>query len=202
MAITLIALQRAGLYRDIWEHYSLSDLFRYAQATVAAAVTCLIFTVLLTRFDGYPRSVFPIYGMLLFIGVAVTRGSFRLLDATLAQDMSDRISVLIYDTGDLGEAAFLQITSRRKRFLPVGFLDDAKNKRGLRLHGLPILGHPNEIEEIAKKIHFDCIIVARPGAGPTVQRLLKYAKETAKKVLRFSVRLDEIGDLDLQESGL
>ncbi len=203
MAITLVALQRSGLYRDIWEHYSLSDVFRYAQATLAAAVACLIFTVLVTRFNGYPRSVFPLYGLLLFIGVAVTRGAFRLLDATLMQDISDRIAVLIYDTGDLGEAAFLQITSRRKRFLPIGFLDDDEGKKGLRLHGLPILGHPDDIAAIAKKVQFDCIIVAKAGAGAqTINSLLRFGKNAAKKVLRFSVHLDEIGELDLQETTL
>lgn len=203
MAITLVALQRAGLYRDLWEHYSFRDVFRYAQASGAASIAGLIFTVLVTRFDGYPRSVFPLYGLLLFIGVAVTRGAFRLLDATLASSAADRISVLIYDTGDLGEAAFLQITSRRKRFLPVGFLDDDKAKKGLSVHGLPILGSPEDIDEIAKKVRFDCLIVAKPGVpGEVLGRLLSFAKSSAKRLLRFSVRLDDIGELDLQGTGL
>src|SRR6185369_16136854 len=54
--------------------------------------------------------------------------------------------------------------------LPVGFLDDAKSKQGLRLQGLPVVGRLGDLPRQAATLGADEVIIAMPSAPGRVLR--------------------------------
>ena len=58
----------------------------------------------------------------------------------------DAEKVLIYGAGDAGyQLVRLLKQDRSSRMHVVGFIDDAKNKRNLRLLGVPVLGQRSQL---------------------------------------------------------
>jgi len=62
----------------------------------------------------------------------------------------------------------------------VGFLDDNPRKQGQAIHGLPVLGAIDDIEEI--RIPFDEILIAIPSArGDVMRRIVELCDRTGKR---------------------
>ncbi|HWO41352.1 MAG TPA: polysaccharide biosynthesis protein, partial [Candidatus Eisenbacteria bacterium] len=68
-----------GLYRGIWRFASMPDLVRIAKATLVGTAITAIVIFLATRMEGIPRSVFPLYGLLLLLLVGGPRFAYRWL---------------------------------------------------------------------------------------------------------------------------
>ena len=54
-----------GLYRGIWRFASLPDLMRIIKAVIAAVLLTIVVLFLDKRLVQVPRSIFPLYGLLL-----------------------------------------------------------------------------------------------------------------------------------------
>ncbi|MGV6806823.1 MAG: nucleoside-diphosphate sugar epimerase/dehydratase, partial [bacterium] len=102
VAVQAFAFQYYGLYRGVWRFASIPDLFRIVKAVVVGAAFAAIAVFLLTRMEGVPRSVFPLYCLLLI----TLLGGSRLLvrwskDRHLYKSGGKR--VLIVGAGKAGE---------------------------------------------------------------------------------------------------
>ena len=191
---TLLAFQQCGLYRRVWTHQGFRDVGRFGAAAACAAVASLVLTVLLTRFEGYPRSVFPLYGLLLFLGISLTRASFRLLDLFLAANDEGKSPALVYGTGRRAEAAYRDLASPGGTWRPVGFLSPDPSHRGLRLYGLPVFGADEDWSELERKAPFHAVLIAHDELDPeTLRRLAERGRAAEKKVLRFRTAFEELG---------
>jgi FlaA1/EpsC-like NDP-sugar epimerase len=71
----------------------------------------------------------------------------------------------------------------------VGLVDDAKEKRSLRIHGTPVLGSSRELPELMKKHHINLVILAIPSAPGAVIRSL------SDTVTRAGVRVKTVPGL-------
>jgi FlaA1/EpsC-like NDP-sugar epimerase len=119
-----------------------------------------------------------------FIGGA--RGGLRLLrEALQASPIAeqDRRNLLILGAGDTGETLLREVTKNRNLpFKPVGILDDNPYKHGLRIHGVPVLGAIEKIDEVVEKHHVDHIVIAMPSANrDQLRRVVSLAKATGVK---------------------
>ena len=56
-----------GLYRGVWRFASMPDLIRITKAVVFGVSLTAAAIFLLTRMEGIPRAVFPLYGVFLLI---------------------------------------------------------------------------------------------------------------------------------------
>ncbi len=151
VAMTMLAFFYEGVYRGFWTYVSTEDLTKYVKACALAVLLTVLSIVLLHRFDGYPRSVFAIYGLLMFVGVGGTRVSFRLMDEALQRRRPGR-PVLIVGAGSGGEIAvreLLRNTALERRV--IGFADDDRLKHGRRIHGYPVLGGTEDLEELSRE---------------------------------------------------
>ncbi len=73
--------------------------------------------------------------------------------------------------GDAGEMVIRELLSNPKlKLRPVGLLDDDPGKKGLRIHGVPILGSVDDIREIAEEKGVDEVIIAIPSATRQAMR--------------------------------
>src|SRR5688572_5303283 len=66
-----------GLYRGVWRFASLPDLSRIIKAIVMGNFLIMVSLFLATRLDHLPRSVFPIYAMLLLFILGGSRFIYR-----------------------------------------------------------------------------------------------------------------------------
>lgn len=172
MVIQVAAFRYYGLYRGVWRFASVPDLIRIVKATLVGMAFTAVVVFLLTRMEGVPRSVFPLYGLLLVTFL----GSSRLLvrwskDHRLYPGGGCR--VLIVGAGKAGEMLVRDLLrDQDKLYDPVGFVDDSSRKQGWEIHGVRVLGTCGEIVAAAEQLDVDLIVLALPSATSSQMRRL------------------------------
>jgi UDP-GlcNAc:undecaprenyl-phosphate GlcNAc-1-phosphate transferase len=156
-----LAFFALGIYRGVWRYIGLEDMVQYAKAVGLSAVLAAGGLVILYRFEGYSRAVFMLYPLFLFLALAVSRVSFRLLDQMAGRRRQLQTKVLIYGAGDAGEMALRECRQNPKLgYELVGFLDDDPLKKGRRVHGVEVLGSLEQLDEILESSNASGLIVA------------------------------------------
>lgn len=101
--------------------------------------------------------------------------------------------MLIIGAGDAGEKTLRELSENpRFPFEVVGFIDDDADKKGLSIHGVPILG---KIESLSKQIEdheIEEVLIATPSATGVQMRRIVEACE--KSGVRFRT-LPGLGEL-------
>jgi FlaA1/EpsC-like NDP-sugar epimerase len=107
--------------------------------------------------------VFILYGLLLFVGMAASRLSFRLFSLFVDRPRPDRIPVLVYGAGDRGEAVVRECRHNPEiGYRPIGFLDDDPTKEGRTVLGLRIFGGAEKLPQILRRNQVHGCIIASP----------------------------------------
>jgi UDP-GlcNAc:undecaprenyl-phosphate GlcNAc-1-phosphate transferase len=152
-----------GLYRGLWRYTGLEDLVRIAKGVAAATLLSIAGLIFFYRFTGYSRIAFVAYGVLLFLGVAGSRLSFRLFGLAVARTRKEKIPVLVYGAGDGGEVVVRECrTNSHLEYQPIGFLDDDPSKEGRTLAGLRIFGGAEKLPEILQREKVEGCIISSP----------------------------------------
>jgi UDP-GlcNAc:undecaprenyl-phosphate GlcNAc-1-phosphate transferase len=152
-----------GIYRGLWRYTGLEDLVRIAKPVACATLLSMVGLVFFYRFDGYSRIVFIMYGLLLFIGIAGSRLSFRLFGLAVARARKQKIPVLIYGAGDGGEVVVRECRKNSHvEYQPIGFLDDDPRKAGRTVAGLCIYGGAEKLPEILQHKKVQGCIISSP----------------------------------------
>jgi UDP-GlcNAc:undecaprenyl-phosphate GlcNAc-1-phosphate transferase len=123
---------------------------------------------------------FILFAVFLFLGLAASRSSFKILDQLSSQQARSREErVLIYGAGDAGEMALRWIQMNPQLgYRPVGFLDDDPYKAGRQIHGVEILGDLDRLEVILAAKHVDGVVVALDGSHiePKITKILSITR--------------------------
>ena len=192
VATTMLAFFYEGVYRGVWTYVSTEDLLKYVKACALAVLLSVLSIVLVDRFDGYSRSVFAVFGLLMFLGVGGTRISFRLMDEALQRHRPGR-PVLIVGAGSSGEFAARELLRNSGLGLKVvGFVDDDRLKQGRRIHGYPVFGSTSDLERAYQETRFGELVVStKKLSADTLERVSRFAKEKGIAVRFFRVELVE-----------
>ena len=172
VVIQAIAFRHYGLYRGVWRFASVPDLVRICKAVLVGMAFSAVIIFLLTRMEGVPRSVFPLYGLLLI----ALLGSSRLLvrwtkDRGIYTDECKKL--LIVGAGKAGEMLVRDLLrSREECYQPVGFVDDSIAKRGREIHGVRVLSACDEMIALVEHLDVDLIVLALPSARSSDMRRL------------------------------
>jgi len=175
-----------GVYRGVWRYISFDDLLRFVQAALgsaallAASIFILHSTDLAPWQGDFSNLILALFALFLFLGLAVSRSSFRLLDRLAFQrPRQDESPVLIYDAGDAGELALRWIQANPLlNYRPVGFIDDDPLKTGRQIHGIEILGTTQELPHILKRRPIAGVILANsPLDSEHCQDILKICRQ-------------------------
>jgi FlaA1/EpsC-like NDP-sugar epimerase len=179
-----------GLYKGMWRYTSLVDLFNVLKANITASAVIVLAILFIYRFEGFPRSIFILDGILTFIFIVGARVAIRVFLSenergfqTLlgkpfsakktAKSITRTKRLLIIGAGDAGEKMLREIRDNsRLNYEVVGFLDDDARKNGMRIHGVPILGPIPNISEIALQCGVDEILIAMPSASTKEMRAI------------------------------
>ena len=202
LPILLISYWFFGLYRGIWRFASLPDLQRILQAVVVGSLTAYFILFIWLRLEGIPRSTLVLYPIILMGGLAGSRLFYRWLkDRKLKLSLIDAKRVLIVGAGEAGELLVRDIL-KREAYLPIGFLDDARAKKGMDIQGVRVLGDLSELSHIVVDLEIDEVFVALPAADKKIlQTLVKQCSDlhvmckTVPNLKEMAHHTVEAGDL-------
>ncbi len=161
----LVLLRQTG---SMLRYFSLPDLVRVSVA-MAASSALLIVPRLLGYVDYvFPRGVLLIDLLLSIVGLCVFRIGLRVYQerVSLARRVKGRVMerIAIVGAGDSGASLANDLLNMPARgFKPVAFADDDLSKRGRLLHGVPVIGRPEDLIK-ADLEGVKTVIVAMPSA--------------------------------------
>jgi FlaA1/EpsC-like NDP-sugar epimerase len=160
LAIRLLFYYLSGLYRGLWRYASISDLLKIVNSATLGSITFLVFVHVVIGDPSYPRSVYALDWMLFIILSGGTRLFIRVFREYMMIEPL-RKKILVVGCDDSAEMAVREMkSSRENAYEPVGFIDDDARKKGLTIHGLPILGGIEELPEILREKDPDEILIA------------------------------------------
>lgn len=168
-----------GLYRGDWRYSSLADLLRIIKAVVITCASILIVLWMETRMDGIPRSVIPLYGLLLVGFLGGVRFGFRSFKERTNLPKTGK-RVLIIGAGQAGESVARDLLrSHDNQYHPVVFVDDNPAKVGCDIHGLRVVGNCQQIPQIVTEYKIDLAIIAIPSANSAkMRRIVNFCEMT------------------------
>jgi FlaA1/EpsC-like NDP-sugar epimerase len=173
-----------GLYRGVWRFASLPDLTRIIKAIATGTLLSLGLLFLMTGLQNIPRSVFPLYTLLMLFTLGGSRLIYRRLkDKRYFPHTGHR--VLIVGAGRAGESLVRDLLRDEKRsYTPVAFVDDDENNQGRELHRIRVVGTGNDIPEVVRRYAIDMILIALPSANASQMRRIVALCESTKKPVR------------------
>lgn len=159
-----------GLYRGVWRFASLPDLMRIAWAVLAGMVVSATVIFFLMRLHGVPRSVFPLYALLLGVLLGGPRLLYRWVKDHHLYTHSGR-RVLIVGAGRAGEMlAREMLRAPEHPYDPVGFVDDDVASHGREIHGVRVFGSCEAIPDLVERHGAEVIVIAMPSADARQMR--------------------------------
>ncbi len=172
LPVQLAAYYAFGLYRGIWRFASVPDLVRIVKAVLIGAVATFVIFFVWQRLENVPRSVIILYPALLMAGLALPRLIYRWLkDRRLGLTGTAGRRALIVGAGRAGEMLVRDLL-KGGDYEPVGFLDDDRKKQGLEIHGVRVLGGTDALQDLARKLEIDIVLLAMPTAPASLMRRL------------------------------
>jgi len=181
IVVRSISFRLAGLDRGWWRYVSIADVVRIAWATLISSALAGV-VIRLAGPPGFPRSIHLLECLLCFLGSAGVRVGVRLMAETAAQGAKAEAAkrTLIYGAGAAGIGLLEGI--RRNPSLPyqpVGFIDDDRNKVGLTIRGIKVLGCGEQLAVLARKLRVEMVLIAIPSAtGAQMTRILRLCHES------------------------
>jgi FlaA1/EpsC-like NDP-sugar epimerase len=190
--IKLIVFYFFQMYKGMWRYTSILDIKNVFLASTASSIILLMTTIYAYQFLGFSRSIFIIdWGLTIFF-VGGIRIGIRLTLTNHASSLwtispyrkswdSSAKKLLIIGAGGAGEKVLRELLDNPGvRLNPVGFLDDAREKLGKSIHGVPVVGSLDQIDEIP--LEYDEILIAIPSArGEQMRRIIDACERTGKR---------------------
>jgi FlaA1/EpsC-like NDP-sugar epimerase len=187
----------------------------FEESVGLAMTTGLVGTGLALGFIGlgdgttFPRAIAILTPPVALLVMAGGRVAFRAWRDRVAPNL-DAEKVLIYGAGNAGYQLVRLLTQEpNSPFQVVGFIDDAKSKRNLRLLGVPVLGPHRRLLEIAKKHGVTTVILSIPNASSALVRHLSDTVEQAgirllvvppvHELIGGRVQLSDIREVDVAD---
>jgi FlaA1/EpsC-like NDP-sugar epimerase len=209
VGIKLVIFDRLKLLRGGWTYASIRDVMLILLASwlfVLVMYVCVVLfrdipdhlgrqlPVLKPLFRRHSHGILVLDFMATVLLVCAARLGFRIYREEMrpvAPGGARR--VLIVGAGNAGEAIVREIfRMREQRYSVVGLVDDDPAKRGIYIHGLPVLGTTADIRTICQDEDVEEIIIAMPSA--TQKQLRRVIDLCSGTKLRFQ-SLPGVGDL-------
>lgn len=167
-----VSFWRFGLYRGIWRFASLPDLKRIVMAVGLAALLIPLVLVLFRVSAVVPRSVLILDPLLLLLMMGGSRLAYRAWKEHRLASMlhPDSKPVLVAGAGSAADFLLRELARNPSGFHVVGLLDDRRDKQGLLVQGIPVLGALDEVTAWAKKMEVEDVVLALPSATHAVRK--------------------------------
>jgi FlaA1/EpsC-like NDP-sugar epimerase len=181
------------LYEGLWRYTSIYDLQALLGGIGLSSFVFFIYTHTPLGPDAYPRSIFVTDAVLLTMMLGGIRMTRRIL-AEYGREPSGK-RVLVYGAGDAGELIVRDMKGNPTAgYQPLGFIDDAHEKVGRRIHGVPVLGTRHDLPDILRRVKPDEVLIAIPAANARAVRSIVRWLEPYKVPIKTLPNLRDIID--------
>ncbi len=172
-----IIFYRFGLFSGWWRYVSMSDLLSIVKANLLSTLIITGSFFFYNRFEGIPRSVIALDGIICFLLIGGVRFATRAWRENYlplsARSSGESRRLLVIGAGDAGQAIVRELRQNRKLDLePIGYVDDDSLKRGNSFLGLRVLGTTADIPRICDDEAIDEAVIAIPSASGKVIRAI------------------------------
>ena len=171
------ALALARVPRQSWRYVSLADLRQLAGGVALGALLTMALVMGL-RVDGFARSVFPISALLTLVLLVGARASWRTLtESARAQGRGSVAQRPLLVVGALDEVDHALRTLKGVAGWQVaGIVSPLSQDAGRTLQGVPVLGAPDALADIAAAQRANTVLLASaPGATLRRELMLRWA---------------------------
>ncbi len=170
VGVKLVALVLARQLGSLMTYFSIPDLLRLIWAMLASSAA-LLFIRMIGLIDVAPPRGVLLTDLMLCLG-ALCLGRIgtrlyreRLSGAKRAIPGAPEQRIAIIGAGDAGASLAKEFINAPSRgFRPVVFFDDDPGKHGNLVHGVPVAGRPETIDEARHDVAFAKAIIAMPSA--------------------------------------
>ena len=188
-----------GLYRGVWRFASMPDLLRILKSVVVGVALTAVAVFMITRMQYVPRSVPPLFALLLLICLGGPRLLYRWLKERGVRGIAET-RVLVAGAGNAGELLIRDmLRDTALGWRPVALVDDASEKRGREIHGVRVVAKCARIPEVVNEHRIDLVLLAVPGASAGEMRRLVELCEAADVPFRT---LPGVGAMQSTQSAL
>lgn len=207
--INVLVLGVFHLYNNLWEYASVDEAI---QIVLAVALSTLVGAVFLWIIDvRLPIRVFFVALFLLIFFCGGMRMVYRVARRkkrafTRPEHACDRPRTLIVGAGETGSLTIDRMASKDPLMpgIPLVAVDDARSKRGLRIHGVKVEGTSDDILDLVDKYDIEQIVVAIPSSTlEERKRIFGICTKTDCKLRTLpnirELRIDELGDVSLRD---
>jgi FlaA1/EpsC-like NDP-sugar epimerase len=150
-----------GLYGGLWRYASVRELTQILLAAGAGSILTSLAVGALGRLHDVPDGFFVIDAM----AIVFLLGGVRVLSRVRRGSAHPRRRVLVIGAGDAGAMILREMLHRSDSpYQPVGLIDDDPAKRGLRIHGVSVVGGRDRLEDAVRRLAPDEVLVAIPSA--------------------------------------
>ena len=197
---------KLGLYRAVLQYMGVKVITTTFQATTIA---CLIvgFWMMFFRESNLPRSVLPIFWLIVNIAVIASRFLFKGYLYSWDSFINSRKQTLIYCAGNAG-VQLVESLKKSTVYAPIAFIDDDKEKQGTILNYLEVFPF-DKIDFLIKKKDAKVLLLAVPSLSEKqrtqiLKRLTKYPLEvkvlpSLDKIVNGIVNLDAIKHVEVAD---
>ncbi len=170
VVIQAIVFSRLGLYRGVWRFASVPDLIRIAKAVLLGVLLIAVTLHLYTRLLWVPRSVLPLYVLLLGLFLSGPRLIYRMWkDQGVMIKEGQR--ALVVGAGRAAELLVRDLMRERAaQFYPLVLVDDDPGKKGSEIHGVRVRGACEKIPELVAAFDIEIVLIALPSASDREMR--------------------------------
>lgn len=168
-----------GFYNSLWRYASVQDAVEILKGVTLASVLAVSAVFFLRQFTPIPRSIFVLDWILLFSLLAASRLLWRIWREThVISRKGDGPRTLIVGAGEAGSMLLKEIRRQPHAAYSVcGFVDDDPEKKGMKLHGIPVLGSAKQLKTLIIGNEIEEVIIAMPSAdGKTLRDIMDSCK--------------------------
>lgn len=207
--VTLVMFAMFKLYNSLWEYASIDDVIRIV---IAVGLSTLVAAVVLWMLGEWiPIRVYCVALVLMIIFTGCGRMVFRIIRSKKrllapSQPAEVRPRTLVVGAGETGSLAIDRMASKDPLMpgTPIVAVDDNKEKRNLRIHGIRVAGTSDDIHSLVERYDIEQIVVAIPSATLEERKRIYEICTKTNCMLRTlpnvrELRLDEINDVQLRE---
>ncbi len=177
-----------GLYRGMWRYTGLHDVINILNASLFSSFLLITLLVFGNRFIGFSRSIFILDCLFTFFFVTMHRILIRYVYQKFSSSHGfvsthshrDKKRLLLLGAGDDAEKVLRELENNSDLpYIAVGLLDDDPRKNGFKLHGVPVIGLPEDVVEHALRTKAQEILIAIVTADKArMRRMVSLCQQT------------------------
>ncbi len=212
LVFRIITFGHFGLYRSGWRYAGLPDALNIIKATLLSSIfvfVCVVLTSKIFKITWAP-SVFLGDWILLTAIIGVSRFSMRIKKEFIAWRQPGKINILIVGAGSAGVMLLRELISNSTlNYFPRGFVDDARDKQGMLIQGVPVVGTRKDLPTLIHTLFVEEVFIAIPSAsGAAIREIIEMCNTLGVKfktlpsvtdIMDGRVTVSDLRDVDIMD---